>query len=348
MSKAPLISIVDDDALARDGIRELVESLRYRVTTFGSAEDFLQSSMVAETACLITDLQMPGLSGLELQEALQSLGHQTPVIVITAYPNEKHRTRALENGAVGYLSKPFDEQTLIECLTVAINLQSSQRGGGTAARNECPIHVADGVLGNKCHICGFFNGLDEQHRVLRSFIKEGFERGEKALHIMDPSLREDHLKRLTDAGIDVGQAIATGQLEVLRWQDAYLRDDRFDKDRMAAFFENLLQSKAVADHPRMRLVSRVEPSLLDKAGIEGWLEYETRINYVLSKYDDPVICAYDLSNFSANVVMDLLRVHPVVIVGGVLQENPFFVRPEQFLLELQERKSAENGSIQAH
>ena len=60
----------------------------------------------------------------------------------------------------------------------------------------------------------------------------------------------------------------------------------------------------------MRLVSRVEPSLLDKAGLEGWLEYETRINFVLSKFDDPVICAYDLSNFSANVVMDMLRVHP--------------------------------------
>jgi FixJ family two-component response regulator len=82
--------------------------------------------VIAETTCLITDVQMPGLSGLELQEALQSLGHQTPVIVITGYPNEKHRTRALENGAVGYLSKPFDEQTLIACLAVAIRLQSSQ------------------------------------------------------------------------------------------------------------------------------------------------------------------------------------------------------------------------------
>src|SRR6516165_5679182 len=222
MSKASLISIVDDDALARDGTRELIESLGYRTTTFESAEDFLKSSTVADTACLITDLQMPGLNGLELQEAFQS--YQTPVIVITAYPNEQHRTRALENGAVGYLSKPFDEQTLIECLTVAINLQSSQaRRRRTAASNECPIHVADGVLGNKCHICGFFNGLDEQHRVLRSFIKEGFERGENAFHIMDPSLREDHLKRLTNAGIDVGHAISTGQLEVLRWQDAYLR-----------------------------------------------------------------------------------------------------------------------------
>src|SRR5215469_14799054 len=71
-------------------------------------------------------MQMPGLNGLELQEVLHSRGYQTPVILISAYPNEKHRTRALANGAVGYLSKPFDEQTLIDCLTVAIKLQSSQ------------------------------------------------------------------------------------------------------------------------------------------------------------------------------------------------------------------------------
>jgi FixJ family two-component response regulator len=116
MSENALISIVDDDALARDGIRELVESLGYNAVTFTSAEHFLQSDVIAETACLITDVQMPGLSGLELQEALQSQGHLTPVIVITAYPNEKHRIRALENGAVGYLNKPFDEQTLLECL----------------------------------------------------------------------------------------------------------------------------------------------------------------------------------------------------------------------------------------
>ena len=126
MSEAPLISIVDDDALARDGIRELIESLGYETITFTSAEHFLRSDVIAETKYLITDMQMPGLSGLELQEALQSQGHQTPVIVITGYPNEKHRTRALENGAVGYLSKPFAEQTLAECLSAAIKSRSSQ------------------------------------------------------------------------------------------------------------------------------------------------------------------------------------------------------------------------------
>jgi FixJ family two-component response regulator len=102
------------------------------VITFTSAEHFLQSDVIAETTCLITDLQMPGLSGLELQEALKSQGYRTSVILITAYPNEKYRTRALENGAIGFLSKPFDERSLIEYLTVAIKLRSSQAWRRTA------------------------------------------------------------------------------------------------------------------------------------------------------------------------------------------------------------------------
>ena len=107
-----MISIIDDDALARDGIQELVESLGYKAVSFSSAEHFLASGAIAKTTCLITDLQMPGLSGLELQEALRSQGHRTPVILITAYPNERRRNRAIDGGAVGFLSKPFDEASL--------------------------------------------------------------------------------------------------------------------------------------------------------------------------------------------------------------------------------------------
>jgi len=114
-----LISIVDDDALTRDGIRELVESLGYQARTFDSAKHFLESDVIAETSCLITDLQMPGLNGLELQETLRSQGCCIPIILITAFPNEKHRYRALEGGALGFLSKPFDETSLIQCLTTA-------------------------------------------------------------------------------------------------------------------------------------------------------------------------------------------------------------------------------------
>jgi FixJ family two-component response regulator len=129
--EAALISIVDDDALVGGGIREFVESLGYEAVTFISAEHFLESGMIAETTCLITDLQMPGLSGLELQQTLRSQGYQTPVILVTGYPSENHRTRALANGAIGFLTKPFDERSLIECLTVAI-LRSSQAWRRTA------------------------------------------------------------------------------------------------------------------------------------------------------------------------------------------------------------------------
>ena len=135
MSEVPLISIIDDDALARDGIRELVDSLGYKGVTFESANHFLRSGQIAETTCLITDVQMPGLNGLELQEALRSQGQRTPVILITAYPNEKHRNRAFANGAVGFLSKPFNEQCLIECLNAAIDLRSSHARSRVAAHH---------------------------------------------------------------------------------------------------------------------------------------------------------------------------------------------------------------------
>jgi FixJ family two-component response regulator len=146
---APLISIVDDDELARDGISVLVDSFGYEAIPFRSAEHFLQSDMIAETTCLITDVQMPGLSGLELQESLQSQRNYTPVIVITAYPTEKDRTRALENGAVAYLSKPFEEHTLIECLTTAINSQS------TLARHKAQIE----------QVTNSFNGITPRQTI---------------------------------------------------------------------------------------------------------------------------------------------------------------------------------------
>lgn len=150
---------------------------------------------------------------------------------------------------------------------------------------------------------------------------------------MDPELRDDHLKRLADAGIDVQQGMDTGQLEVRPWQDAYLREGRFDQDAMLALIEEVLKSGAAA------LLAHMEWALLDKPGVDDLLEYETRLNHILPNYADPVVCTYDLSKFGSSVAMDIMRTHPVVIIGGVLQENPFFVPPDQFLLEIRERRS---------
>ena len=205
-------------------------------------------------------------------------------------------------------------------------------------RNES-MQFAGGTLGRHRHICAFFNSTDEEHRVLRSFIKDGFDRGDKAFHLVNPELREEHLKRLAEAGINVQKGMDTGQLEVRRWQDAYLRGDHFDQNAMLALIEEVLQSADTAGYPLTRLLAHMEWALLDKPGVDNLVEYETRLNYVLPKYNDIVICAYDLSKFGASVVMDALRTHPAVIIGGLLEENPFFVPPDQFLLEIRERRS---------
>src|ERR1051326_7872371 len=96
------------------------------------------------------------------------------------------------------------------------------------------IHFANATLGTERHICAFFNTPDEEYRVLSPFIKEGIDRGEKAFHIVDPELMDDHFRRLKETGIDTAAATERGQLVVRRWEDAYLRDGHFDQDRMLA------------------------------------------------------------------------------------------------------------------
>jgi hypothetical protein len=200
------------------------------------------------------------------------------------------------------------------------------------------VQFAGGNLGGQRHICAFFNSAEEEHRVLRSFFKDGFDRGDKAFHLVNPELREDHLKRLAEAGINVQETMDTGQLEVRPWQDAPLRGGRFDQDTWLMSFEQVLQSGPAAGYAQTRFLGHMEWALVDLPGVEDLIEFETRVNYVVPKYNDIVICAYDLSKFSASVVMDALRTHPAVIVGGLLQENPFFIPPDQFLLEIKERR----------
>src|SRR3954454_22387967 len=120
-----VISIVDDDTWARSGLADLILSLGYQVRSFESAEQFIQSGSITETMCLITDLNMPGLSGLDLQSHLRGQGYRTPVIFVTAYPGEKHRQQAVAEGAAGFLSKPFDEKSLVACLMCAMRVSGA-------------------------------------------------------------------------------------------------------------------------------------------------------------------------------------------------------------------------------
>jgi len=123
-----VISIVDDDESVREATKGLVRSLGYTAATFASGEEFLNSDRVNDTSCLITDVQMPGLTGLELQSRLTAMDRRIPIIFVTAFPQEQVRARALKAGAVGFLSKPFSDDSLIVCLDRA--LADSDGNGG--------------------------------------------------------------------------------------------------------------------------------------------------------------------------------------------------------------------------
>ncbi len=120
MPHDPMISIVDDDVGVREATRALVRSLGYQAATFASGEDFLASGRLDETACLITDLQMPGMTGLELQRRLIADGRDLPIIFVTASAEAQARTQAVAAGAAAFLRKPLGDDTLIACLDAAL------------------------------------------------------------------------------------------------------------------------------------------------------------------------------------------------------------------------------------
>jgi FixJ family two-component response regulator len=115
-----LIAIVDDEEPVRDATKSLVRSLGYHASTFGSADEFLKSEQVHDTSCLITDVQMPGLGGLDLQDHLIARGHCIPIIFMTGYPNDSVRARAMKAGAVCFLNKPFSEDHFVGCIEKAL------------------------------------------------------------------------------------------------------------------------------------------------------------------------------------------------------------------------------------
>lgn len=129
MQKGSLVSIVDDDQFFRESMRRLMRSLGFTVEAFGSGADFLASHHLAKTGCLIADVQMPGMTGIDLCRHLTDAGHAIPTILVTAYPDDADRSRMLNEGVIGYLRKPVDEARLLQCLRAAL------RSGGPSGEN---------------------------------------------------------------------------------------------------------------------------------------------------------------------------------------------------------------------
>jgi FixJ family two-component response regulator len=127
MAKCELISVVEDDQPFRESMRKLMIALGYVVEAFPSAADFLASPLLPATACLVSDVQMPGMTGLELHKHLVDMGHRIPTILVTAYPDELTRNRALRDGVVCYVGKPVDDEHLEHCIRSALQSKSPNK-----------------------------------------------------------------------------------------------------------------------------------------------------------------------------------------------------------------------------
>ncbi|MGA0598381.1 MEDS domain-containing protein [Enterovirga sp. CN4-39] len=204
-------------------------------------------------------------------------------------------------------------------------------------REDEPPRLAGALLDPPRHVCAFFNSEDEEYRVLLPFIKDGFAVGHKAVHVVSPDRHDQHVDRLIAAGIDAADARRRGQLDIRSSTGAYLHGGRFNQDRMLQTFEKIA-SRREAIFPANRIVCQMEWAADHPSCIHDVIEFEARVNHLWSRHGDTVVCVYDLAKFSSDAVLDVTRTHPLIIVGGVIQRNPFFVPPDVFLRELRDRQ----------
>jgi hypothetical protein len=192
----------------------------------------------------------------------------------------------------------------------------------------------DGLM----HVCAFVDSREQQYQILLPFLREGLECRDCLLNIVAPERRADHVLRLRGAGIEAGPLSGTGQLNLLTFEDAYLKDGYFCVDRMLAMVEGALEGARSAGFGALRGFGEMDWALSSLPGTEELIEYESRVNYIIPRFNDPLVCVYDVNKFSGRVVTDILSTHPKVILSGKIYDNPYYMHPDKFLAYLKARK----------
>jgi len=200
------------------------------------------------------------------------------------------------------------------------------------------ISLAGSTLTGPHHVCAFFRDKDEMFRVLLPFIVEGLEQREQAIHLMDADNIDLYLGYLAAGGVDVDAAVASGQLQLVEWDQSYLYHGRFIETSALRIAHDALTKAHEQGYPRARLIGDMDWALEDWVVTESFLSFEVHANDLMNHHsNDVAICTYDLSRFGGAVVLDVMRTHPMAIIGGVLQHNPFYVEPQEMLRELRTR-----------
>jgi DNA-binding NarL/FixJ family response regulator len=323
------ILIADDHPAVRRSIRTLLESQTQWTVCAEAAdgEEAVERAAQLRPDVALLDFEMPKLNGLEAARQIRARAPTVQVLVLTMHDPRRLHDEARRAGVRDVVIKSDAHASLLEAIE---SLHSP----------DMAVPLAGSIVREQRHIAAFFHSERERYGVLGPFIADGIARGEKAVHIVDPPDRDLHVRRLIEAGIDAPAAEARHQLELLPWAETYLRHGRFDQFAMTALIQRFLSDGKAEGYPLTRLVAHMEWAVGDQPGVSHLVEYEARLNDALADYADVVICAYDLTKFPGQVILDVLRGHPLVVVAGALRENPFYTPPSAMIEELRNREAA--------
>ncbi|BDZ44628.1 MEDS domain-containing protein [Naasia aerilata] len=199
-----------------------------------------------------------------------------------------------------------------------------------AERSGGPVTFAGGVLDRYRHVCAFVNGPREADLLFDPFVSDGVDRGDRLLYLVDPARSAGPVNRLRHLGYDAGALLEQHRCEVRTWNDTYLRTGHFDQAEMLGLLDELLTARR---SPRIRMVADMGWAVGQRDAEDRLIEFEARANFLHARHEHVVICAYDPTLFDGSFIVDILRTHPMVVIGGMLQENPFFEPPSAFLGE---------------
>ncbi|MGD9526492.1 MEDS domain-containing protein [Pseudonocardia sp.] len=181
------------------------------------------------------------------------------------------------------------------------------------------------------HICAFYPGLTERDEIVIPYLDEGLRAGDKCICVVDGTAPEVILTALADLGVDVDPCLERGQLEVQQSQETYLSGGGFSTPTMIDFWEDSIGGALSGEFSFARAVGEMTWALRQAPGVEELIEYESRLNRYLPRYPQVILCLYELDRFSGEVLVDVLKTHPKVLLGGMLLQNPYYLEPDEFL-----------------
>jgi DNA-binding NarL/FixJ family response regulator len=320
------ILLADDHPAVRRGIRFLLEAEPQWEICFEatSGREAVEQARLLKPDIVLLDMGMPEMSGLEAARQILDEMPRTRVLLLSTDQSEELTEESRRSGVDGVVLKSDARM-----LTAAI---------GSIYPRPTAVHLAGAELKRERHVAAFFRSEEERHQCLAAFTAEGVTRGEKVLHIIDSRNHEDEIRHLEEAGVDVDAATAQARLEIVHWEAMYLEGGRFDQQAMLVRLRSVLTNTIAEGFALTRVIGNMEWAVEQPSDPRDLIEYEASVNDLLEGFDDIIVCAYDLGTFDAEVIIDVMRAHPAVVVGGSLHPNPFYLPPGEILAELNQRK----------